>query len=96
MSKIETGGSAHVFQVGEKVRVTELCYGAAVYGKKGEIVNLNQRPQEHMFAGVIDWIGPDSPGGQIAIRGEVLGSNKRRFSEYPYSSNRNVNIEVIK
>ena len=96
MNKIETGESAHVFQVGEKVRVTELWYGAAVYGKKGEIVNLNQRPQEHMFTGVIDWIGPDSAGGPIAIRGETLGSNKRRFSEYPYNNRENVNIEVIK
>ena len=93
MNKIEV---EHVFQVGQKVRVTELFYGGAVYGKNGEIVNRDQRPYKHMFTGVIDWIGPDSVGGPIAIRGETLGENKRRFSEYPYNNREGVSIEVLK
>lgn len=46
-------------KVGDKIKMTTLTYGEAVYGRDGKMVHM--APAKDTYIGVIQYIGPECP-----------------------------------
>ena len=84
-------------KVGDKIKMTTLTYGEAVFDRKGKMVNMS--PAKDTYIGVIHYIGPECPfpscevvrcsGGNVELK---LNSG---FQFYTKNIGKEQRIEVL-
>ena len=80
--------------VGDALQVTFLTYGGAVYGRKGEIINADQRPHKSVKTGRIYFIGPENNHGPEIVK--CRDKDDIQFSFYPHKTGELQKVEVVK
>jgi hypothetical protein len=83
------------YKIGQKIKVTHLTYGAAVYNSKREVINANQPPHELSHIGHIVEIKQECENGAVVVRCEGKDKFLSRFQFYPKDNGNNQIVEVL-
>lgn len=83
------------YKIGQKIKVTRLTYGAAVYNNKREIINAHQPPHKLVCIGNIVEIKQECENGAVIVKCEGKDKFLPRFNFYPQNNGKNQIVEVL-